>query len=383
MKQVLGLAIVLASFVFVSSCKTSQYADLGDGIYANIETNKGDMIIKFTPELTPVTVANFVSLAEGNSPFVSDTLKNKPYYDGLIFHRVIKDFMIQGGDPTGTGRGTPGYRFKDEFHDSLTHHKKGILSMANSGVKTNGSQFFITHKETPFLDKRHTVFGEVIKGIEVIDSIVAVKTNPKDRPLEDIVMKKVSIIRNGKKARNWDAVEIMSSYFEKAKVEEEKEKQRLYEQEQEKKRIESLKKQEFEAQKKSATALPSGLKIHYIKKGDGPKPRLGQYANIFYAGYFENGKLFDSNIEDIAVKNLNFNQTRKDQGGYNPFPMQCSMDAKLIAGFKEALMQMRVGDKIRAFIPSHLGYGSQGQPMAGIKPNQELIFELEMMSLAK
>ena len=130
----------------LTSCTSSKHADLGDGIFADIKTTKGDIVIKLEHEKTPVTVASFVSLAEGNSPFVSEQHKGKKYFDGIIFHRVIKDFMIQGGDPTGTGTGSPGYKFKDEFNDSLTHHKAGILSMANSGPTTNGSQFFITHK---------------------------------------------------------------------------------------------------------------------------------------------------------------------------------------------------------------------------------------------
>ena len=168
-------------------CKSSKYAELADGIYADIQTNRGDIIVKLEHEKTPITVANFVSLAEGNSPFVSENYKDKKYYDGIIFHRVIKDFVIQGGDPTATGTGNPGYRFKDEIDVSLRHDKAGILSMANSGPRTNGSQFFITHNEVPHLDGRHTVFGQVVVGLEVVDTIANVKTyqepNRKDRPI--------------------------------------------------------------------------------------------------------------------------------------------------------------------------------------------------------
>ncbi|MCL4170940.1 UNVERIFIED_CONTAM: hypothetical protein GTU68_026531, partial [Idotea baltica] len=143
----------------MASCKTSKRADLGDGLFADIKTTKGDIIVRLEHEKTPVTVANFVSLA------------GKKYYDGVIFHRVMKDFMIQGGDPQGNGTGNPGYKFMDEFNDSLIHDKKGILSSANSGPSTNGSQFFITHKPTPWLDGKHTVFGEVVEGMNVVDSI--------------------------------------------------------------------------------------------------------------------------------------------------------------------------------------------------------------------
>ena len=224
------LILLTATLAFVS-CKSSKHADLGDGIFADIQTNKGEIVVKLEYEKTPITVASFVSLAEGNSPFVSDDYKGKKYFDSIVFHRVIKDFMIQGGDPTGTGSGSPGYKFKDEFNDSLTHHKAGILSMANSGPTTNGSQFFITHKETPFLDGRHTVFGEVMKGMDVVDSIANVQTSQvpqKDRPVVDVVMNTVEIIRNGKKARKFDAVQIMTDYFaaeEGRLAAEEKEKQ--------------------------------------------------------------------------------------------------------------------------------------------------------------
>ncbi|HAF76061.1 MAG TPA: peptidylprolyl isomerase, partial [Maribacter sp.] len=145
--------------LIMTSCKTSKRADLGDGLFADIKTSKGDIIVRLEQEKTPVTVANFVSLAEGTNTFVSEEYKDKKYYDGLTFHRVMKDFMIQGGDPLGQGTGNPGYKFMDEFNDSLVHDRKGILSMANSGPATNGSQFFITHKETPWLNNKHSVFG--------------------------------------------------------------------------------------------------------------------------------------------------------------------------------------------------------------------------------
>ena len=151
-------SIILLSILLISSC-VSTHPDLNDGLYADIQTNKGDILINLTFKETPVTVANFVSLSEGKNKEVNSEFKGKKYYDGLIFHRVIENFMIQGGDPSGTGRGGPGYNFKDEFNENLIHDSAGILSMANSGPKTNGSQFFITHKETPWLNGKHTVFG--------------------------------------------------------------------------------------------------------------------------------------------------------------------------------------------------------------------------------
>jgi len=364
---------ILVLAIALSACK-SQYSELGDGLFADIQTTNGDIIVKLEYEKTPVTVANFVSLAEGTSPFVSDSLKGKPYYDGIVFHRVIKDFMIQTGDPTGTGKGNPGYRFKDEFNDSLKHDGKGILSMANSGVATNGSQFFITHKPTPFLDGRHTVFGHVVEGIEVVDSIANVKTSEdpmtKDRPVNEVKMNKVEIVRNGKAANDFDAVQVMSDYFK-----EEEEQIAAFEK----------MKSDFIAttaeQKEAAEELPSGLKVYTLEEGDGEKPKLGQKVKVYYAGYLEDGILFDSNYEEVAKKYNMYDDRRKQGGGYEPIPMVYSPDAQLIAGFKEGLQQMKVGDKVRLFIPSHLGYGPQGT--GPIPPNADLIFDLEISGLAE
>ncbi|MEM8999815.1 MAG: peptidylprolyl isomerase [Bacteroidota bacterium] len=362
---------ILAIGISLTSCKSSKYADLGDGIFADIQTTRGDIVVKLHHESTPVTVANFVSLAEGTNPFVSEDLKEKKYYDGLIFHRVIKDFMLQGGDPTGTGSGNPGYRFKDEIVDSLVHSKKGILSMANSGPKTNGSQFFITHKETPWLNGRHTVFGEVVIGIEVVDSIANVETGERDKPKVDVVMNKVEIIRNGKEAKKFDAVQVMSSYF----AEEEKLEAAF------KAMIEQAS-DEFATQKEQAEELPSGLKIFTVSKTtDGQQPKIGQKVNVFYAGYLPNGTLFDSNIAEVAKKYNTYDQKRDQQGGYNAFPMDYSPEARLIPGFKEGLQNMKVGDKVRLFIPPHLGYGAQGG--GPIPPNADLIFDLEITGIAQ
>lgn len=359
--------------VLLVSCK-SQYAELGDGIFADIRTTEGDIIVRLEYEKTPVTVANFISLAEGTSPFVSDSLKGKKYYDGLIFHRVMKDFMIQGGDPTGTGRGNPGYKFKDEFNDSLIHDKKGILSMANSGPTTNGSQFFITHKPTPWLNGRHTVFGEVVEGIDVVDSIANVGTSQepqtKDRPLVDIVMNEVEIVRNGKEAKNFDAVQVMTDYFaeEEAKI-------AAFE------KMKSDFAANLAAEKEEAEELPSGLKMRVIKEGEGEQPKIGQRVLVRYAGYLEDGTLFDSNYEEVATTYNKFDERRKLGGGYEPVPMQYSPDAGLIAGFKEGLLNMEIGEKARIFIPAHLGYGSQGS--GPIPPNSDLVFDLEIVGVAE
>jgi len=162
---------------------------MANDIYAVFDTTEGAFKIKLFADQTPLTVENFVSLAEG-------TKTGKPFYDGTIFHRVIPDFMIQGGDPEGTGRGGPGYKFGDEFHKDLRHTKPGILSMANAGPGTNGSQFFITVAATPWLDNKHSVFGEVTEGYEVVEKISKVKRGAQDRPAQEVRVNSVKIERS-------------------------------------------------------------------------------------------------------------------------------------------------------------------------------------------
>src|SRR5436190_11886698 len=182
--------------------KTTATTVKGDGIFAKMQTSKSLIVLELEYQKTPITVANFIALAEGNNPYVKEEYKGKPFYNGLKFHRVIKDFMIQGGDPLGSGSGDPGYRFKDEFFADLKHDKGGILSMANSGPGTNGSQFFITHKETPWLNGKHTVFGHVVSGMDVVNAIA-----------QDDVILKVSIVRNGEMAKKFNAVKVFSDYY--------------------------------------------------------------------------------------------------------------------------------------------------------------------------
>ncbi|MFT6721960.1 MAG: peptidyl-prolyl cis-trans isomerase A (cyclophilin A) [Flavobacteriaceae bacterium] len=364
MKKIASLSILFAFLMM--SCKSSLRPDLGDGLFANIKTNKGEIIVRLEQEKTPITVANFVSLAEGTNKFVSEEFKNKKFYNGLTFHRVMKNFMIQGGDYLGNGTGNPGYRFKDEFNETLSHSKAGILSMANGGPKTNGSQFFITHAETPWLDGIHTVFGEVIEGMTVVDSIAnaaVANTNP----IEPIVMETVTIIRNGKVAKNFNASKIMARYF----------KEEVAIELANKKKKESFLK-DILNQKNKATITPSGLGIFKLKEGNGIKPQMGGKVNVYYAGFLEDGTIIDSNIESVARENNSFDASRKEGGGYGPFLMDYTEDAPLIPGFREGLLNMNFGDKIRVFIPSHLGYGSAGRGGV-IPPNANLFFELEIV----
>jgi len=173
---------------------------LDPGLYARFSTSMGDFVIRLFEKEVPNTVANFVGLAEGTKEFIDPKTRQKttrPFYDGLIFHRVIDEFMVQGGCPLGAGTGGPGYRFADEFHPSLKHSEPGMLSMANSGPNTNGSQFFITVAETSWLDNRHSIFGKVVEGYDVVEKISKAPTNAQDRPLKDIVLQKVSVERVG------------------------------------------------------------------------------------------------------------------------------------------------------------------------------------------
>ena len=371
MRQMNLIALLSAMFVFFScNSQKKAYKDLGDGLFADIETTKGHIVVKLNYKEVPTTVANFVTLAEGKNNFVKVEYKGKPFYNGTIFHRVIDGFMIQGGDPTGTGMGDPGYRFEDEFVPSLKHSKKGILSMANSGPNTNGSQFFITQVPTPHLDGRHTVFGETVKGEEVIDAIAKAPRNGQDRPNEDIKIKNITIVANGKDAEKFDAVKVFDSYF-KSVAEREKEKEERV------KRASAKFLEEIKVQEPQAKVLPSGVKIFTINNGEGKQPKQTEFAMVNYAGYLRNGALFDSNIKEVEESYGKYQAMREQQNGYQPIPFPYTPSAQLIPGFKEALLTMKVGDKIRVFIPATLGYGESG---AGdvIPPNSDLIFDIEI-----
>ena len=371
MRQMNLIALLSAMFVFFScNSQKKAYKDLGDGLFADIETTKGHIVVKLNYKEVPTTVANFVTLAEGKNNFVKVEYKGKPFYNGTIFHRVIDGFMIQGGDPTGTGMGDPGYRFEDEFVPSLKHSKKGILSMANSGPNTNGSQFFITQVPTAHLDGRHTVFGETVKGEEVIDAIAKAPRNGQDRPNEDIKIKNITIIANGKDAQKFDAVKVFDNYF-KSVAEREKEKEERV------KRASAKFLEEIKVQEPQAKVLPSGVKIFTINNGEGKQPKQTEFAMVNYAGYLRNGALFDSNIKEVEESYGKYQAMREQQNGYQPIPFPYTPSAQLIPGFKEALLTMKVGDKIRVFIPATLGYGEAG---AGdvIPPNSDLIFDIEI-----
>lgn len=369
----LSILFVCAIIFGLVSCN-DEYPDLKDGLYAEFNTNKGSFITELYYKETPATVANFVSLAEGESHTMLDsTYKGKKFYDGLVFHRVIKDFMIQGGDPTGTGSGDPGYRFPDEIVDTLSHATKGTLSMANAGPGTNGSQFFITLAPTPWLDGKHTIFGKVLEGQAVVDSIGMVKTLARDKPEQDVVLESVKIIRKGKDAKNFKAVKVFEDKLAETKVEDEKKAAAQA-------AIKKENSDKFSALKAETEELESGVKIHYLEKGEETKIPQGSMVMVNYAGYFEDGTLFDTSWQEVAVQNGALNVAKRDQGGYQPMATKYGPDAPMIPGFKAGLSAMNVGDRALVFIPSHLGYGERG---AGgvIPPNTDLIFEIEIVEV--
>jgi len=305
-----------------------------DGIYAKFNTSKGAITVKLTHDKTPGTVGNLVALAEGS---LENNVKPQgtPYYDGLKFHRVIPDFMIQGGCPLGTGTGDGGYKFDDEFHPDLTHNGPGVLSMANAGPGTNGTQFFITHIATPWLDNKHTVFGHVVEGQDVVDAIAQGDT-----------LDTLEILRVGAAAEAWNAVEAF----------------RTFEGSREKRLAEAKAAQTDALDQVSAgfSETASGLRYQIIQKGTGAKAEKGQQVSVHYQGALIDGTVFDSSYK------------RKE-----PIEFQLGI-GQVISGWDEGLQLLNVGDKARFVIPSDLAYGSAG---AGgvIPPDAILVFDVELV----
>ena len=363
------IALILLLTLSLFSCK-EEYKNLKDGLYAEIKTNKGNILLQLEYQKAPITVANFVSLAEGKNTFANETYKNKPFYDGLKFHRVMDNFMIQGGDPDGNGSGGAGYSFKDEFSD-LKFDKGGVLAMANSGPETNSSQFFITHVTTPWLDGMHTIFGHVIgKGMDVVNTIK-----------QDDAIISIKIIRKGDDAKKFDAPKIFSNYFGN-KAEDQKKQAALQEENlkaNEAKFIETKKNKvaEFATIKTSSTKLSSGLQYKIIEKGTGKKPTNGQTVFVDYSGFLEDGTLFDSSNEAVATAFGKLDPNRAAAKQYIPF--QCVAGKyQFIPGFNEGLSKMSFGEKVVLFIPTNLGYGEAGAGDA-IPPNANIIFEVQLL----
>ena len=326
------------------------YESLNNGLYANLQTTKGNLIVQLEDKKSPVTVANFVGLAEGKIDNKSKA-KGVPFYDGTIFHRVIKDFMIQGGDPKGTGAGDPGYKFEDEKND-LKHTGKGVLSMANSGPNTNGSQFFITEVATPWLDGRHTIFGKVVKGNDVIDAIATVEKGAQDKPKVDIVLEKVSIFSKGDEYKGYDAAKTFTEG--KGKIAANNKAMA------EKAEADALK--ALESIKAGMTVTESGLYYKITKKTDGKAPKAGDNISVHYAGKLTNGTEFDSSFKR--------NEPLE-------FPVGTG---RVIKGWDEGILLLKEGETATLLIPPAMGYGERG---AGgvIPPNAWLIFDVELVKV--
>lgn len=329
----------LIVLLIIAGCNVNKYKE--EGIYAEINTAKGLIVVKLNYIKVPLTVANFVGLSEGT---IGNSAKEKgePFYDGLTFHRVVKGFVIQGGDPNGNGSGNPGYSFPDEFDPDLKHDSAGILSMANAGPGTNGSQFFITLAPAPHLDGKHSIFGKVYKGMDVVNRIE-----------QGDVIKSVKIIRVGKEAKEFKAPET----FKKLKKE----------------ALADLgKKQELEKQNElkiieekwpNRTTVPSGLMYVVLKEGKGFKPERGDKISVHYTGMLLDGKKFDSSVE---------------RG--QPLEFQIGI-GKVIPGWDQALLDMKKGEKRILIIPSNLAYGKRG--IGPIPPNSTLVFEVELIDIKK
>ena len=310
---------------------------MNNGLYAKFNTSKGVILVNLEFEKTPGTVGNFVALAEGN---LENNAKpqGKPYYNGLKFHRVIADFMIQGGCPLGTGTGSPGYSFDDEFHPTLKHNAPGILSMANSGPASNGSQFFITHVATPWLDNKHTVFGNVVEGQDVVDTIA-----------QNDILESIEIVRVGDAAEKFNAVESFRTFEGSRAKREEEAKLKL--------------KELMDEIAAGYDETPSGLHYKILQQGSGKKATKGCQVSVHYKGQLLDGQVFDSSY------------TRKE-----PIDFQVGV-GQVIAGWDEGILLLNVGDKARFVIPSNLAYGSRG---AGgvIPPDATLIFDVELMKVS-
>ncbi len=399
-KTITTLGVLSALLILFSSTCQVQYPDLEDGLYAKITTNKGTMVAKLFFEKTPVTVASFVALAEGEHPLADEKYKSKPFYENLTFHRVMDNFMIQGGDPTGTGSGSAGFKFEDEFEPTLKHDKPGILSMANSGPDTNGSQFYITEKPTPWLDAYqadgtlkkcgafpggscHTVFGELVKGLEIQDSISNVKVGAASKPIEDVVITKLTIIRKGSAAKQFKAPKVFTEELPKIKERAAAAKEAA---EKEKKALVEASKEAFLKKNADLTGRkiesPTGMVMLFTHESRGITPQSNQRVNINCAGYLENGELFWTTHKDIAQAKGKYDENQDKAGRYVPFDMPYNKTAGLIAGFREAMLNMKIGDKARVFIPSYLGYGESGRPPV-IPGGANLVFDVELVSIKK
>lgn len=316
--------------------------ELDDGLYARINTNRGAILVELAFNRAPLTVTNFVGLAEGR--LSSSRGAGRPFYDGLTFHRVVPGFVIQGGDPAGNGTGGPGYRFPDEFDPSLRHDRPGTLSMANSGPNTNGSQFFITLDATPWLDDRHSVFGYVVEGQEVVESI-----RQGDR------IDSVEIIRRGPEAMAFrgdqSAFDRLAERYRREAEEAQAQRRRLA--------------QTTIAERwPNAATTDSGIRYVIHEEGQGPVIRRGNEVTLHYEAY-------------LVHSSTPFESTRTTD------PVVVAAGAgRLLPGWEETLVTMRPGERRTIILPPELAFGAQGAGQQ-VPPNSFVVFDIEVLSVAR
>lgn len=335
-KARLSVALAAAA-VSLTSCQPKR--ELAEGLYARMKTDRGEILLRLEAEKAPLTVANFVGLAEGTL----DAAAGKRFYDGLSFHRVVEDFMIQGGDPAGNGSGGPGYRFPNETDPSLRHDGPGVLAMANAGPHTNGSQFYITHKAAPWLDGGYSVFGHVVEGQSVVDSI-----QQGDR------IESVEILRIGADWAGYTADQALWNSLNEART--------------------AALRREHEAARAAQEAGidvkwpglqegPRGLRWKILKEGSGPKLAHGDLAKVDYTGMLADGKTFDAS---------------RLHGG----PLELEVGTgQVILGWDLALLDMKKGERRLVVIPPELGYGPAGAGGGVIPPDAFLVFEMEVVGV--
>ena len=359
--------IILINLV---SCTKDKYPDLKEGVYAEITTNKGVIITKLEFEKTPITVANFILLSEGKHPYIKEEFKNKNFYDGLSFQ--LNGMLVQSVNPKSTNNQL-GYTFEDELPTGnegdflFTHNKAGILSMANFGRNTNSTSFFITLNEAPTLDGKYTVFGNVVKGMDVLKKL---STNDK--------IVKVVIIRKGKSANNFNALNTFKTYYKALSEKKDKEYAKI------KKKTDRAKKAKKQMRnfifnnKKLAKTYPSGLRMLITKKGTENKPKKDSQVYVDFAGFLEDGSLFGTTVLKTAEIFNQYDEQFDQDNKYHPIIMLYSNKAKLIKGLKEGLQKMQYGEKAMLFIPAKLAYGKKGDGYK-VPPNTDLVIEVEIL----
>ncbi len=329
-----ALALIL---IIMTACNGNK-TDLPDGLYADFSTSRGDIIVELFPDKAPLTVTNFVGLAEGTLDFAN---KNGAFYDGLTFHRVIDDFMIQGGDPEGTGRGGPGYRFADETDNGLVFDEPGYLAMANAGPDTNGSQFFITRVPTDWLNGKHTIFGKVVEGQDVVE---AMEQGDK--------IKSLKILRVGSEASAYKASSTTFRELDSAITARKK----AAEEEAQKVVLNTIASRWPNAVQDEETGIFSVIR----SEGTGAKPSPGANITVHYTGTFMDTKQFDSS---------------RDRG--EPFSFILG-GRQVIPGWDYIFQQMKKGERRIIILPPEMAYGKQGYPPV-IPPNSWLVFDVELL----